>query len=255
MSEFTGVISRRRAQAPSRLLFLLTFLLWWGLLAFFGLFPAIDLAVARHFFTESDCHAVDGIDRVCGEFAYDRNVLLSTLRSLSFAVPYIAVVAVIASMIHVRRQHRGDWKSPPIAIGLAALISLALGCGLIVNLFLKTFSGRPRPRETTLFGGDLDFVHAGSFAGQCLKNCSFVSGEASSAGWLLCLILLVPPRWRLRAGVPLALVSLAVPVLRVITGAHYLSDAVLGWLSSIVVFMAVLAVLETVSGRRYIGAE
>nr|WP_245472168.1 hypothetical protein [Rhizobium jaguaris] len=76
-----------------------------------------------------------------------------------------------------------------------------------------------------------------------------MSGEASSAGWLLCLILLLPPRWRLPLGVPLAAVSIMMPTMRVLTGAHYLSDAVLGWLSSLVIFAAVLTAFEVFNSR------
>ena len=56
---------------------------------------------------------------------------------------------------------------------------------LLVNGLLKAYSGRPRPVDATLFGGDLGFVPAGDFSGACMANCSFVSGEAAAAGWLL----------------------------------------------------------------------
>ncbi|MDE1997008.1 MAG: phosphatase PAP2 family protein, partial [Rhizobiaceae bacterium] len=147
------------------------------------------------------------------------------------------------------RKHRPHWRTPKVDLTISALVSLALGCGLIVNLILKEFSGRPRPRDTDLFGGGLDFVQAGSFAGKCLRNCSFISGESSSAGWLFCLVLLLPPRLRLPLGIPLAAVSIVMPTMRVMTGAHYLSDAVLGWLSSLVIFAGVLAVSEFLAMR------
>jgi membrane-associated phospholipid phosphatase len=38
--------------------------------------------------------------------------------------------------------------------------------------------------------------------------------------------------------------------MRVLTGAHYLSDAVLGWLSSVVIFAGVLVIFETLQHRR-----
>lgn len=34
------------------------------------------------------------------------------------------------------------------------------------------------------------------------------------------------------------------PIMRVMTGAHYLSDAVLGWLLSLVVFAATIAIID-----------
>ncbi|MBB3453782.1 membrane-associated phospholipid phosphatase [Rhizobium sp. BK313] len=40
------------------------------------------------------------------------------------------------------------------------------------------------------------------------------------------------------------------PALRVAFGGHYLSDAVLGWLSSLVIFSSLLALSQTTHGRR-----
>ena len=79
---------------------------------------------------------------------------------------------------------------------------------ILVNLLLKSYSGRPRPHQTDLFGGDLPFMPAGSFSGQCENNCSFISGEAAGAGWLICLIPLLPPRLRLALAPGIIAVSL-----------------------------------------------
>lgn len=251
MSDFTRAYARHKTRTSSKTLFWLAFTLWCGLLAFFNAFPSIDVSVSRTFFSESQCHVLD-VTRVCGDFGYGKSLFLDEIRKVLFALPYIAAVIVASFLVLSRWKASAGFWSQRAEMSFAALITLALGCGLLVNLFLKAFSGRPRPRETTLFGGDLDFMQAGSFAGKCIKNCSFVSGEASSAGWLFCLILLLPSRWRLLVGGPLAVVSFVVPILRVVTGAHYLSDVTLGWLSSIVIFTAVLAIMEKISGRRYI---
>lgn len=89
--------------------------------------------------------------------------------------------------------------------------------------------------QTDIFGGTLHFVEAGSLAGKCVSNCSFVSGEAASAGWLLCLLLFVPKSLRYALVPPVAAISILTPAMRLSFGAHYLSDVVLGWLSSLVV--------------------
>lgn len=116
---------------------------------------------------------------------------------------------------------------------------------MLVNFILKSHWGRPRPLETIDFGGALHFVQAGSMAGECASNCSFVSGEAAGAGWLLCLLFLVPRPLRLVLFGPLAAISLLAPALRLAFGAHYLSDVILGWLSSFVVFAGVLALADS----------
>ncbi|KAA1182566.1 phosphatase PAP2 family protein [Rhizobium tropici] len=224
--------------------FLALFTLWWALLFVFYRFPGIDLLIAKNVFTATPCASATLPGKVCGVFALAKNPLFKTVRAVTLALPYIAGVTLIASLISSWRKHGADWRTPKTDRYVAALISLIIGCGLIVNTLLKSYSGRPRPRSTDLFGGSLDFVQAGSFAGRCLGNCSFVSGEASSGGWLLCLILLLPPQLRLRLGIPLAIVSIVMPVMRVMTGAHYLSDAVLGWLLPLVVFAAAMAVID-----------
>lgn len=236
----------KRAASLSKPLasFLMLFAFWWLLLLVFNRFPQIDLSVAQSVFTNAPCPASDPIGKVCGIFAYDRNALFAFARAVTLVLPYIAIIILLALLTQSWKRLGPLWRTPKIQRYIGALLSLALGCGLLVNLFLKNFSGRPRPRGTDLFGGTLHFVQAGSFAGKCLRNCSFISGEASSAGWLLCLILLLPPRWRIPFGVPLAVISILMPTMRVLTGAHYLSDAVLGWLSSLVIFAGMLAVAE-----------
>lgn len=236
----------KRATSLSKPLasFLALFALWWLLLIFFNRFPEIDLSVARSVFTNAPCPSNDPVGKICGMFAYDGNLLFAFARAVTLVLPYIAIIILLALPILSRKRLGPLWRTSKIDQCLAALLSLALGCGLLVNVILKGFSGRPRPRATNLFGGSLDFVQAGSFAGKCLRNCSFISGEASSAGWLLCLIPLLPPRWRLPLGVPLAVISILMPTMRVLTGAHYLSDVVLGWLSSLVIFAGVLAIVE-----------
>ncbi|MFK0162247.1 phosphatase PAP2 family protein [Rhizobium sp. NPDC090279] len=220
------------------------FALWWLLLFVFHYFPDIDLIVAKSVFTTAPCASAVIPGDVCGVFALAKNPLLEIMRDVTLALPYIAIVVLIATLISRRRKYGVRWRTLETDRGIAALISLAIGCGLIVNTLLKSYGGRPRPRSTDLFGGSLDFVQAGSFAGRCVGNCSFVSGEASSGGWLLCLVVLLPPRLRLPLGIPLAIVSIMMPVMRVMTGAHYLSDAVLGWLLSLVVFAAALALID-----------
>ncbi len=235
---------RTKPVSRSFIAFLVLSALWWLLLFVFYRFPGIDLAIARGVFTATSCVPATLPDEVCGTFALARNPLFKMTRSVTLVLPYLAIAILLAVLASSWRRYGLRWRTLKTDQSMAALISLAIGCGLIVNIWLKGHAGRPRPRSTDLFGGSLDFVQAGSFAGRCLRNCSFVSGEASSGGWLLCLILLLPPRLRLPLGIPIAIVSITMPVMRVLTGAHYLSDAVLGWLLSLVVFAAALAVLD-----------
>jgi membrane-associated phospholipid phosphatase len=244
---YDNSIAYTKRTAPvgkSFFVFLALFALWWVLLFVFYRFPDIDLVVAESVFTAKPCASTVISDEVCGVFALAKNPIFEIVRDFTLALPYIAIVVLIAILVSSWRKYGAGWRTLKTDRYIAALISLAIGCGLIVNTLLKSYSGRPRPRATDLFGGSLDFVQAGSFAGRCLGNCSFVSGEASSGGWLLCLVVLLSPRLRFPLGIPLAVISIMMPIMRVMTGAHYLSDAVLGWLLSLVVFAAAIAVID-----------
>ncbi|NJL09160.1 MAG: phosphatase PAP2 family protein [Methylacidiphilales bacterium] len=66
-------------------------------------------------------------------------------------------------------------------------------------------------------------------------NRSFVSGEASSSAWMLAPAALAPPQWRALALAAAAGYAASTAGLRVLFGAHFLSDVVLGALVSLTV--------------------
>ncbi|OEC93079.1 MULTISPECIES: phosphatase PAP2 family protein [unclassified Rhizobium] len=229
--------------------FIALFCLWWALLGLFSLFPQIDLGVATMFFQPQQCLGGKS-DQICGIFPYSGDQNMRLLREIFFQLPYVFALVLLWMLLRCWQDHGATFNALRARNLKVALGSLLLGPVLIVNLWLKAFSGRPRPRQTDLFGGTLDFVHAGSFAGKCVSNCSFISGEAAAAGWLFCLILIIPQPYRSAAALPIAAVSILIPALRVAFGGHYLSDAVLGWLSSLVIFAALLALSQTTHDRR-----
>ncbi|WP_183872142.1 phosphatase PAP2 family protein [Rhizobium sp. BK491] len=230
--------------------FIALFCLWWALLGLFSLFPQIDLSIANMFFQRQQCFGSTRPDQICGIFPFSSDQHMRLLREIFFQLPYVVAFMLLWMLLRCWRDHGATFNAPRARNLKVALGSLLVGPVLIVNLWLKAFSGRPRPRQTDLFGGTLDFVHAGSFAGKCVSNCSFISGEAAAAGWLFCLILIIPQPFRSAAALPIAAVSLLIPALRVAFGAHYLSDVVLGWLSSPVIFAALLALSQTTHDKK-----
>lgn len=123
------------------------------------------------------------------------------------------------------------WLGRPVAgIGprqsLFALSSLALGPGLVVNLILKSNWGRPRPSTLTIFGGDDTYVPPWIISQQCDSNCAFVSGHAALGFWLVAVALLAPPRFRTAAVILAFGFGAMVAAIRVMQGAHFLSDVV-----------------------------
>lgn len=195
----------------------------------FQAFPDLDLAAAKLF-----CHASSAGDpgaqgRSCEGFPVQDDGRAKVIRKALFYLPPIAA-AILAFDIIYRRAVTPPWLCRGFRLeALAILAYLAVPIGVVNGIF-KQYSGRPRPYETLQFGGDLNFVSVADFTGACTGNCSFVSGEAAAAGWLLGVALIV---WRRRPLLGRALIAASVitPALRVAMGGHYLSDALLGWLA------------------------
>ncbi len=221
--------------------------LWGLLLSIFHAWPMIDVRLSEYFFSGPLCLG-SPTTISCGSFHLGMDRPIIALRWFLYALPYVAVCLIVASLVLARASRRFRNQFPIQRLWLS-LGSLVLGTGLITNLILKAHSGRPRPSQTDLFGGSLQFMPAGSFHGACQSNCSFISGEASGAGWLVCILILLPPRYRAWIAPPVMLASLATLFFRVAVGAHYTSDVILGWLFSIVIFTGLLALEEHFAAR------
>jgi lipid A 4'-phosphatase len=154
------------------------------------------------------------------------------------------LLALLAGLWLARRR---GWTSGPAPstrgmIFLAA--SLTIGSGLIVNLGLKDHSHRPRPVHVSEFGGDEAFRPWNRFDGACVKNCGFASGEAASGFWIVAPALLAPPPWRAAAIAAAIVYGVATSALRIAFGGHFLSDALIGGLISLIVVMALWRLYE-----------
>lgn len=187
-------------------------------------FPALDTGFAALFHTADGFPAMNIAGLIALRRLGDQMILL---------VLIVLLAAVLAKLV---------WPARPMAVrprSIAYLLaSLAVGPGLVVNALFKSFSGRPRPIQTDLFGGDWPFEPAWHFGGACISNCSFISGEASSAIWLLAPVLLLPKPLRLPVGVPLALIGFALSLNRIAFGAHYPSDVMISWGITLAVILA-----------------
>jgi membrane-associated phospholipid phosphatase len=78
----------------------------------------------------------------------------------------------------------------------------------------------------TEFGGTMPFKPWWDPRGACRANCSFVSGETSSAVWLAAPALLVPVPWRYAALGGVAVYACAIAFMRLLFGGHFLSDVI-----------------------------
>lgn len=186
---------------------------------FFYAFPGIDQAVSQWFYDANE------------GFALQNSPPLRTLRSsaelLMRGIALVAICQIARSACARRASPRSLWL----------LSCLVVGPGLLVNGILKANWGRPRPRETDLFGGEAPYQKVWIISDWCASNCSFVSGEASSAFWIFAAALLVPRPYRTIVTILAAIYAAAVSLNRVAFGGHYLSDVVLAWLLCALVFM------------------
>lgn len=143
----------------------------------------------------------------------------------------LCLLPVLARRMPVRWRHR--------TFGL--LLVLVFGLWLAVNAGLKEYWGRPRPTDTTLFGGPHPYQPVWKPSTYCDRNCSFVSGHAGTGFALMGLGLAAAPATRRRwfwVGIGTGtLFGLA----RIAQGAHFFSDVVFSALTLWAITQAVRA--------------
>jgi lipid A 4'-phosphatase len=175
-------------------------------------------------------------------FVLSRHPALMALRRSSDIVLITICAAIVAAVaLKIVRPDRPSLIPPRASLFLAT--TLLLGPGLLVNVILKNNWGRPRPVQIDAFGGEAPFVGIWQISDHCARNCSFVSGEASTGIWMMSLALVVPPRWRLPVFIVTGVYALALSLNRIAFGGHFLSDVVLSWGLTLMLVAAVYRLL------------
>lgn len=198
----------------------------------FVLAPGLDLTVSRLFYDPVSVSFIGAGGIV--EFVRDVGRYIVWLFAIAIGLSILTKVAVPKSPLLVS----------PRAI-LFLLASLAIGPGLIVNAILKNQWGRARPREILEFGGDATFSPAWWPSDQCNLNCSFVSGEAAWAFFLVSLVFIVPKGWRPAAAIATIAFAALISATRIAGGGHFLSDVVIAWLVVLLVIVAFYRLILT----------
>ena len=192
--------------------------------------PNIDLEIARLFF-----------DPVTRRFPAGSNPYVATLRDHGY-VSIITCVGFVAAALATKFWPKFRLNLPArVAVFLVG--SLALGPGLLVNGVFKDYWHRPRPIQVTEFGGDKPYVNWWYPGGTCARNCSFASGEAASAAWMVGPAMLAPAPWRAAAIGAAAIFTAATSLSRMAVGAHFFTDVVFGALMSLLVLWAMYALI------------
>lgn len=184
----------------------------------------VDLRVAQFFFDPSrnrfpgDSHSV-GIFREKGFVA---------LATCGAAI----IIAVVTRLL--RKKEVVSMRAV-----LFLVSTLVLGPGLLVNGILKEHWDRPRPAQVKQFGGKLDYVNWWDPRGTCTRNCSFVSGEVSSAAWMFAPAMLAPPQWQVAAYAAASVFTVIISVARMVPGRHFLTDALFATLLTLILIWGV----------------
>ena len=193
----------------------------------FGLFPRLDIEIAGLFY-----------DPAAGNFPLRTSSVLGHLRDAAVWVLILLVIpCVFTLLIKLVLPRVKPWISARAAIFLIA--TLVLAPGLLVNVLLKNHWDRPRPVAVVEFGGSERFVPWWDPRGQCVKNCSFVSGETSSAFWTLAPAALMPAPWRLLAYASAIAFGVGMGMVRMAMGAHFFTDVVFAGLFTFIIIVLV----------------
>ncbi|MDB5791953.1 MAG: hypothetical protein JWQ80_1977 [Massilia sp.] len=174
----------------------------------FLLWPDLDLSIARRFYVPGS-----------GFTAFQSWwVELTYVLVARFWVLAIVLLAFLLFSLTPRTRRR--WTGRRLAAGYLLAV-LLLGPGLVVNTVLKNHWGRPRPVHLLQFGGDAEFTPAFEPSSRCPTNCSFVSGHAAAAFYLMAPFWVSRRRSYLWGGIAF---GLFVGFVRMAMGAHFLSD-------------------------------
>jgi lipid A 4'-phosphatase len=175
--------------------------------------PELDLVVSRLF------------NQGPRNFVFNHSSLAAALRFgfklLTWAASIAAVLGIVLALARLKRL---------FGVGLKEWVFLALvlitGPGLIANTLLKDNWGRPRPLHVVEFGGPDQFTPVLARGGACERNCSFISGEASSIFAIGFAIAMLARRRRaaLMAGAVVA--GGVIGLIRMGEGGHFLSDVI-----------------------------
>jgi lipid A 4'-phosphatase len=193
---------------------------FWLIVALLGglfiLFPEIDLAVTAYFYQN---------DFYLEHHPFNEAIYVWAPRFIN-----VFVLALLLGTLYCQlRKVKAIFNIKKIAM-LYLFTAILLGPGIFVNLVLKEFVDRPRPRDIEQFGGDKTFIPVLFVSDQCQSNCSFVSGHAAGGFSLVALALLLHGRRRQFVFAISILTGGTIGFVRIMQGGHFLSDVIFAFL-------------------------
>jgi lipid A 4'-phosphatase len=208
--------------------------------AVFAIWPEVDLRVSQAFHDPASGFVIDG------------HPLTEALR---LAVWNAAILLCLAAAFGTVLGTAGREVLLPTRAWGFILTLYILGPGVMVEMLTKPLWGRVRPSQVAEFGGSLHFSPPNELVDLCMRNCSFVSGEVSGATVTALAIMLLRfhLKHRLHNRVSTLLLTsawglpLAVALQRVAAGRHFLSDTVFAVLFTLLLALALSALLRPLS--------
>jgi membrane-associated PAP2 superfamily phosphatase len=193
----------------------------------FAIDPSLDLRISAFFFGPG-----------AQSLTSSEDVVINAVRIFNLVLVIVVVGLAGAALIVRMSSGTAPMLVPARAACLVLLVYLA-GPVLMANAIFKENWSRPRPGHVVEFGGTHTFKPWWDPRGTCPQNCSFVSGEASSAFAVLALAVIAPIGWRFRAVGAALLYGVLVSGIRVMVGGHFTSDVIFaGVFTALVVWAA-----------------
>ena len=180
----------------------------------FAVAPQLDVEIAGYFFRPEVRATISAIYPVLEMIRTSNNVL-------TVSTALLALVALVFKFIWPRGPALMPARASLLIIG-----TFALGPILLANGVFKSHWSRPRPGEVIQLGGTSPYMRWWDPRGACRGNCSFVSGEASSAFAMLAPAVALPPPWRTPAVGAALLYGTTIGLIRMALGGHFLTDVI-----------------------------
>lgn len=194
---------------------------FFGLL--FAIFPQLDLILARMFF-----------DAPSGKFPMSSLAWAEFLRRAAMWIAWGFTLPAFAALIL-----KLIFPDRPLLISGRAMVfiilTMVMSAGVFSNFLFKSHWSRPRPVATAELGGTLPFKAWWDPTGACPRNCSFYSGEASTAFWTYAPAALAPAALRPIAYAGATVFGLATGFWRMTFGGHYATDVIFAGIATFLI--------------------